>query len=196
MPNGDEKVTEDPEVARWRRDVEDLADRVDALSRELVDGAPPMVVDAIAEAWFRGLPSAVGDAALVMAARRGRTIVCCPLGQPEPTAAILPNDVTPGMSADRVRRLIGDPDHETADGEETTWLHALPFAGREDDEPDGIAYPLRQAAWPRADASPQDPPFAPLVAGERLFRVTSFTKGRVTTCGVTVGQDFDDDPTR
>ena len=130
-----------------------LAGRVDDLSRELVGGFAPMVVDIHAEAWRHGLPTETAEDALALAVRRGASIVCCPLENPEPMDPILPNDIVPGLSSGEVRQMLGRPSTEDIHCGEITWFHPLPFAGWEDDLSDGTSYTLRQAVWSRSDPS-------------------------------------------
>lgn len=171
--------------------IEELANGIDALARSATGGISPMVVDALAEAWRNGLGSTVGREALVLAARRGTTVVCCPLGRMEPTAPILPGGIGIGMAAAEALKLLGDPHRVEHDGTDAIWLHALPSTGGEGEhERDETPYAVRQAAWKRPDASPDDPPFAPLAAGERMFRFTTLAQGVVVAVGVAVRSEY------
>lgn len=169
--------------------IRDLAERIEVLASDLIEGMTPMVVDALAEGWAMGLPSEAGHAALTRSARRGKIVVCCPLGMPHPAAAILDGGIFPGMRMDEVMLAWGEPTKAIEDAADAIWLHALPFAGDPEDDSDGTCYASRQATWLRIDASDDDPPFAPLVAGERMYIETEFSQGTVKRSRVIVLPD-------
>lgn len=152
------------------KDLTDLMDHIDGVGRQRINGFHPILLHVYGHGRRLGLVDETIRKAIVQAALRGRSLVCCPLGDLDAAAAVIPNLVASGMTAKDVRAALGDPQIEETRTDAVYWYYGLPYDGRKDPEGDDRTYAERQLAWPSAEVAQDAPPFPPLFEGERMFQ--------------------------